>query len=198
MPITSDEELVRQEILEHIDASDENRASGTHYQSESYLGHVGFHDFMDILLFSISLRPDRDYLTRVRSNDFWTLVRDLWDEHREHIEQAWGGRSEYLRLWSAWQGGPGPLGGTASAASTYARGRTGPGFLQFEYLSSWFQFVNPEPGSRSMVGNLTGWQEYERQFDGYVLPRFKREEHRAKLEVIFDFADALCLRMRDV
>lgn len=189
-------DLAKEQILERIAQSDENEAGGTHYQSESYLGRIDFHDFMDTTLFIISLQPGRKTLTRVDTKEFWEHVHEMMREWYSRFEEAWGDREAYLNsgIWRAWNPGPGPLGGTESPAHTYAYRA---GFTGFKQLSSYFDFVNPEPGERSSVGMLTGWSDWSRSFDAYLLPKFKREEHNAKLEIIFDFAEELITWMRE-
>lgn len=184
-------EHVKELLLKRIFESDENKVGGTHYQSEGHLGIVNFCDFVDTVLVITSLQDD---IPHIEIRDFWSALREKMRTWERRFAQVWDSEEGYSGLRSAWFGGPGPLGGTESQASEYTHFS---GIFHFKYLSSYFQFENPEPGAHSTAGIVIGWHEFSSNLDNRVLAKFKLEEHQDKLEVIFAFTEELLNDFRD-
>ncbi len=188
------------------ESSDSRFPKGTYWRSRAFLGKVDFSDFMDIVLYRISLEPGLEKVTTIRTRDFWGLIEATWREWDERLEKAWGyttyeyprnsGQkhkySRFLDLGSAWHGGSGPMGGTMGMAERYAL--LHPGFTKHEFLLQFFSF----PKALRDEGGSGNWPHYvlyviERQ----TFPKLRRKRHLKKLDIILDFAEDVCQKLRE-
>ena len=84
-------------------SSDETLGKGTHFHSKAHLGHISFSNFMDIVLYLVSLQSDWREITKIRSWDFYDLLKNLWREKREEIYKIFPFREP------PWSKGPDPM-----------------------------------------------------------------------------------------
>lgn len=202
MKIVTPRETIEKFIRESNDAR--LKKSGTHFTSKWFLGKIDFSDFMDTVLYRISLEPDLEKIAIVATHDFWDIVEETWKEWGKRLEKAWGYRKvdeinaryvgkripAFWDLDSAWDSGSGPMGGTMGSASSYAV--LHPGFTTHKYLLQFFQF----PASLRDKDEYGNWPRYKLTIERRIFPKFRRKRHFKKLDIILDFAEALCERLR--
>ena len=208
MTVTSETDpSIRDIIKARVQASsDSGFPKRTYWRSRAFLDKVDFSDFMDIVLYRISLEPELEKVATIRTHDFWGLIEATWREWDERLEKAWGyttyeypshsGKkhkySRFLELGSAWHGGSGPMGETMGTDERYALLR--PGFTKHEFLLQFFSF----PEALRDEGGSGNWPHYvlntiERQ----TFPTFRRKRHFKKLDIILDFAEDVYQKLRE-
>jgi len=192
----------KEKIISLIEKSDD---SGLGKRKSFWLGAVDFSDVIDIVLYYISLQPDLDKIARIESHDFYEALRKVWDIWGEGVKKSWGYRKydhpcqgyehkrfpKFYDLDSAWQSGPGPMGGTMGAAEHYAY--IHPGFLKHKYLILFFSYPEGLPFG---AGNWPAYREHN--IKKMVFPKWRRKANKKKLEMVFQLAEMLCNHIKEL
>ncbi len=208
MTITSEVKPAIRDIIKAWirESNDSGLPEGSYWRSSGFMGKIDFSDFMDIVLYRISLDPDMERITLIKTYDFWGLIEETWKEWRKCLEKAWGYRKtkgpsvQYVgkrvpAFWdldSAWASGSGPLGGTMGAAESYAF--LHPGFTHHTYLLEFFRY----PETLRDKGEYGNWPRYKLyRIEQQIFPKFRRKKHQKKLDIILDFAEEICVKLRE-
>lgn len=149
------------------------------------LGNIFFSDFMDIVFYYIFLQPDLKTIANISTRDFYERLKFVWD--------LWPARLDNTVLndiYLEWYSDSKDVMGSAELYATLS-----PGFRQKDNLLEFFYF----PTGIISFCNTGNWPLYRKEIiKKKTFPKFRQPENYAKLEVIFDFADDLCERLRKI
>jgi hypothetical protein len=172
---------IRKIIVNLIQESKDENIQAPAFREESWLNNILFSDIMDIVLFYINLQHDLEKIGKIRSDDFYRLVENVWKEWiRDKNNEV------FFNLNSAWSNGPGPMDGSAGPAEMYMLYH--PGLLGHKYLLAFFSYPEELPG---------GWSPYREHLKIMVFPKWRRENNFKNLSKIFNLAAMICNAMRE-
>lgn len=174
------------------------------FHSKFFLNNIEYCDVMDVVLYYISLQDDLDNIAKISCCDFSRMLERTTKGWIERSEKKWGKvrtplfrghQKVYYRpgIWdiaSAWTPGPGPMGGTMSAARYYEA--LHPGFCQHERLLSFFRY------SAELLGTHGYWPYYKKHvIEAATFPKWRRKMHSKRLETVFELAESVCRALRN-
>lgn len=173
----------KETILNLIKQSNDDGLKGKFYRSRHYLNTIYFSDVMDVVLYHISLRPDLDNIARIKTNDFYRLVENIW---REWIKYP---KNETFSDLFPWNSGPGPMDGTAGPAEMYFLYY--PGLQREDYLLVFFSYPEGLPSFH------LHWSAYKkRHIEDMVFPKWRRKNNMKKISSVFSLSEMILERMR--
>lgn len=174
----------KETILKMIRQSDDKGLKGRFYKSSDYLNTISFSDVMDIVMLYISMQPDTDRITRIKTSDFYRLTEDI---HRKWAKTQ---KQESLsRLQYAWLSEPGPMDGYMGPAESYFSIYPGP--LREDYLRRFFDFP------RDLPVLFLAWPAYRQyHIENMVFPKWRRKNNMKKIGAVFELSEMICTEMR--
>ncbi|MDD5569494.1 MAG: hypothetical protein PHG23_03745 [Candidatus Pacebacteria bacterium] len=172
---------LRKKIRELIKESTDEKIHGRAFRDEAWLSKLLFSDLMDVVLFYISLQPDLNEIGKIKTNDFYRLLEDVWKKWAADKKN----KAFADNFYSAWFAGPGPMDGTAGPAEMYMLYYTG--LLHYDYLLVFFRY--PE-------GLPDGWIPYREHIEIMAFPKWRRENNFKELGKIFNLAEMMCEALR--
>lgn len=168
-------------IMDLIQRSDDKTlGSGKYFHSKCYLGKIYFSDFMDMVMYYISLQPDLDGIGKIRISDFSNLLKDLWEKKfSEKFYDSFG---------HPWINNDG-----YSSGSGIDYFRSNPGLeLHSEFLLEYFGY----PEALKGLSKHRRWPEYKEQMENCIFPKYRRIKHKKMLNAALDFAEDVCQELR--
>lgn len=146
---------------------------------------ITFSDFMNIVFYYIYLQPDLKVIANISTLDFYIRLRFVWDLWPARFDGA-GLGDIYIAWFSSSKDEMG-------SAEHYAI--LSPGFRQKENLLEFFLL----PEYVKLATKAWNWQFYKKAIiEKITFPKFRRKINSDKLDIIFEFADDLCERLRKI
>lgn len=172
----------RSVIVDLIQRSDDKTLGpGKHFRSKWHLGRIHFPDFMDIVMYYISLQPDLDNIAKIEMSDFFDLLKDLWekkfsDKFYDNFGHPWISDDN------------------SSSGSGVDYFRSNPGLdLHSEFLLEYLKY----PEALKELSNHIRWPGYKEQIENFIFPKYRRIKHRKMLNMALDFAENVCHELRE-
>lgn len=168
-------------MVDLIQSSDDKTlGSSKFFRSKWHLGRIIFSDFMDIVMYHISLQPDLDGIGKIRISDFSNLLKDLWE--KKFSEKFY---DDFGHPWINNDG--------YSSGFGIDYFRSNPGLeLHSEFLLEYFGY----PEALKGLSRHTRWPEYKEQIENFIFPKYRRIKHKKMLNAALDFAENVCQELR--
>lgn len=166
-------------MVDLIQSSDDKTLGpGKYFRSKCHLGKIHFSDFMDIVMYYISIQPDLDDIAKIRMSDFFDLLKDLWEKtFSEKFYDNFGH----------------PWINNDDSGSGVDYFRSNPGLdLHSEFLLEYFGY----PEALKGLSKHRRWPEYKEQIENFIFPKYRRMKHKKMLNVALDFAENVCQELR--
>lgn len=172
-------------------SSDNTLPQGKHFRSKGYLGRIFFSDFMDVVVYYISLQNDLDEITRIKMDDLKNLLKNLWDELDRKVANNF--YDLFGHPWISGDSGPsfsGPY--FTGAGLDYFNSTPGIG-LYSEFLLEYFRYPQELRGQ----SRHNRWPDYKKDIENEVFPKYRRIKHKEILHKALDFAENVCRKLRE-
>lgn len=166
-------------LLDLIQRSDDKTLGpGEHLRSKWHLGKIYFSDFMDVVMYYISLQQDLDDIARVEMSDFFEILKDLWEkEFSDKLYDNFGH----------------PWVNDDSSGLGVSYFRSTPGIeLHSEFLLEYLKY----PEALKGLGNYRRWPDHKEQIENIIFPKYRRIKHKKMLNRALDFAEKVCQELR--